>query len=121
MNTTLYIHTQNKTKQNKTKQNKTKQNKTKQNKTKRKQNKTNRFKLAAKWPLFTLHFHFGEKLKKKKTSRQTNKQTNNFPKEFVNEIWLMIGDHKYINIAEIEIESFYSGGILGAKHSCTPC
>ena len=27
-----------------------------------------------------------------------------FPKKFVNEIWLKLGDHKYINIAEIKFE-----------------
>ena len=27
-----------------------------------------------------------------------------FPKEFFNEIWLKLGDHEYINIAEIKFE-----------------
>ena len=27
---------------------------------------------------------------------------NTFPKEFFNEIWLKLGDHEYINIAEIK-------------------
>ena len=48
-------------------------------------------------------------------------EKNPFLKEFVNDIRLIIGDHEYINIAEIDIEQFYSAGILGAKiFSCTP-
>ena len=43
-------------------------------------------------------------------------ETNTFPKEFFNEIWLKLGDHRYINIAEIKFGKYYSGGILGAKH-----
>ena len=32
-------------------------------------------------------------------------------------MWLIIGEHEYINIAEMKIGFlFYSGGILGAKH-----
>ena len=27
---------------------------------------------------------------------------NTFPKEFFNEIWFKLGDHEYINIAEIK-------------------
>ena len=38
-----------------------------------------------------------------------------YPKEFFNEIWLKLGDHRYINIAEIKFGKYYSGGILGAK------
>ena len=30
-------------------------------------------------------------------------------------IWLKLGDHEYINIAEIKFEWFYSGAILGAN------
>ena len=40
----------------------------------------------------------------------------NFSKELFNEIFLIIGDHRYINIAEIKIGSFYFGGILVANH-----
>ena len=29
-------------------------------------------------------------------------EKNTFPKEFFNEIWLKLGDHEYINIAEIK-------------------
>ena len=43
------------------------------------------------------------------------KKKNTFPKEVFNEIWLIIRDHEYINIAEIKIENFDSGGILEAK------
>ena len=35
-----------------------------------------------------------------------------FPKEFFNEIWLKLGDHEYINIAEIKFEQFYSRAIF---------
>ena len=42
-------------------------------------------------------FRFRQKFKKKK---------NTFPKEFFNEIWLIIGDYEYINIAEIKIWNF---------------
>ena len=46
----------------------------------------NRFKMAAKLPIFTLrYFDFGENLKKK----------NTFPKEHFNEIWLLIGTYEY--------------------------
>ena len=51
--------------------------------------------MAAKKPIFiSRHFNFGQNLKKK----------NTFPKEFFNEIWFKLGDHKYINIAEIQFE-----------------
>ena len=39
-------------------------------------------------------FLISAKIKKKKK--------NTFPKEFFNEIWLKLGDHEYINIAEIK-------------------
>ena len=39
-----------------------------------------------------------------------------FPKEFFNSIWLKLGDHEYIYIAEIRFEKFHSGAILGANH-----
>ena len=77
--------------------------------------------MAAKWPIFVLrHVDFGENLKKKKKKKK--KKKNTFSKVFhLNEIWIIIGDHEYINIAEIKIGNFYSGGILGAKYfSCTP-
>ena len=41
-----------------------------------------------------------------------------FPKEFFNEIWVILGDYEYINIAEMKIlkffffSFFYPGGIL---------
>ena len=67
--------------------------------------------MAAKLPIFVSHhFDFGDNLKKKKKKKKT------FPQEFFNKIWLIIGDHEYINIAEIKIVNFYSSGILGAKH-----
>ena len=40
------------------------------------------------------HLDVSQNLKKKKT----------FPKEFFNEIGLKLGDHEYINIAEIKFE-----------------
>ena len=47
--------------------------------------------MAAKQPIFiSYHFDFGENW------------INTFPKEFFNEIWLKLGDYKYINIAEIK-------------------
>ena len=50
--------------------------------------------MAAKYPIFiSHHFDFGQNLKKKK---------NTFPKEFFNESWFKLGDHEYINIAEIK-------------------
>ena len=48
------------------------------------------------------HFIFGENLKKK----------NTFPKEFFNEMWLIVGDYKYFYITEIKIGNLYSCGIL---------
>ena len=39
-----------------------------------------------------------------------------FTKEFFNEIWLKLGDHEYIYIAEIKFGQFYSGAILGGDH-----
>ena len=43
--------------------------------------------MAAKLPIFiSRHFEFGENLK------------TTFPKEFSNEIWLIIGDYEYIYI-----------------------
>ena len=41
------------------------------------------------------------------------KKKTPLPKEFVNEIWLIIRDHDYINLAELQIGKFYSRGILG--------
>ena len=57
---------------------------------------------------------------------------NTFPKEFFNEIWVIIGDYEYINIAEIKILTvfclfvclfvclfcfcFFAGGILVENH-----
>ena len=53
--------------------------------------------MAAKLPIFiSCHFDFGENLKKKKKKKKT------FPKEFFIEIWLIIGDYKYIYITEIK-------------------
>ena len=44
--------------------------------------------MAAKWPIFdSRHFEIWK---------------TTFPTEFVNEIWLRIGDHKYINIVAIK-------------------
>ena len=40
--------------------------------------------------------------KKKQTNKQTKQTKNTFPKEFFNEIWLKLGDHEYIDIAEIK-------------------
>ena len=57
-------------------------------------------------------FQFQQKFKKPKKK----KKKNPFPRDFFNEIWLIIGDHEFINIAEIKIWNFSSGGILGAKH-----
>ena len=37
------------------------------------------------------HFNFGKNVK------------THFQKEFVNDIWVIIGDYEYINIAEIKI------------------
>ena len=41
-----------------------------------------------------------------------------FPKEFLNEIWVIIGDYENINIAEIKIVTvfFPPGGILVENH-----
>ena len=68
--------------------------------------------MAAKLPIFIpRHFDFGKNLKKK----------NTFPKEIFDEIWLIIGDYKYIYMTEINIGNFYSCEILGAKQfSPTP-
>ena len=41
-------------------------------------------------------FHFAAFQFRPKFEKQT------FPKEFFNEIWLKLGDHEYINIAEIK-------------------
>ena len=88
MNTTLYIYT------------------LKTAAFKQKYPKNNSFKMAAKLPIFvSRHFDFGKNLK------------NNFSKgTFFNEIWLIIGDYEYINIAEIRFGYFHFGGILRAKH-----
>ena len=48
---------------------------------------------------FLRYFNFRENLKQ---TNQQNKQTNTFPKEFSNEIWFKLGDHEYINIADIK-------------------
>ena len=43
---------------------------------------------------------------------------NNFPKEFQNEIWPIIGDHEYINIAEIKLSLEFEGqDIFPAPHA----
>ena len=47
-----------------------------------------RFKMGAKWPIFI------------SISAKIWKTT--FPKEFFNEIWLKLGDHECITIAEIK-------------------
>ena len=44
-------------------------------------------------------FRFRAKLKKKKTKKKKKKH---FPKRIFYEIWLKLGDHKYINIPEIK-------------------
>ena len=36
-------------------------------------------------------------------------EKNTFPKEFFNEMWLKLGDHEYINIAEINLDNFIPG------------
>ena len=96
MNTTLYIYT-------------FKRIISKQKKEK-KSEKNTVSKMAAKLPIFALrHFNFSENLK------------NHFSKGIFNEIWLIIGDYKYIYITETKFGNFYSCGILGAKHfSRTP-
>ena len=49
-------------------------------------------------------FDFSANLKNKQTNNQTNKykQKNTFTNEFFNEIWFILGDYEYINIAEIK-------------------
>ena len=36
--------------------------------------------------------------------KKKNKKKNTFPMEFFNEIWLKVGEHKYIYIFEIKFE-----------------
>ena len=65
--------------------------------------------MAADWLIFVSHhFDFGVNLKP------------SFPKEFLNEIWLIIEDHEYFNIAEMKIWHFYSGRIFGPNIFPTP-
>ena len=56
-----------------------------------------RFKMAAKLPIF-MSRHF----------ISANIWKNTFPKEFFDEIWLIIGDNEYIYNTEMKIEKFYS-------------
>ena len=62
------------------------------------------FKMAAKLPISdSCHFDFGVSLK------------TTSPKDFFNEIWLIIGDYQCIYITKIKIRNFYSCWILGAN------
>ena len=45
-------------------------------------------------------FHFASFRFRRKFEKKKKKTT--FPKEYFNEIWLKLGDHEYINIAEIK-------------------
>ena len=58
------------------------------------------FKMAAKNDFHFAKMSCNHNLKKKKK--------NNFPKEFFNEIWLKIGEYKFIYIFEIKFEKNYS-------------
>ena len=52
------------------------------------------FNMAAKLPLpifASPHFYFSDNTKKKKKKKKT------LPKEFFNQIWLIIGDYEYIH------------------------
>ena len=46
------------------------------------------------------------------------KTTSIFPKEFVNKIWLQVGEHGYIYIAEITFENKIFRLKMGPKHFC---
>ena len=67
-----------------------------------------RFKMNPKYPIFNRFtpFRFGKNFI--------------FPKEVFNEIWLIREDLQSIYIAKVKIWSFYSGGILEAKHFPAP-
>ena len=55
------------------------------------------------------------KNKKTKKTKKKQKKKHTFPKEFFIEIWLMIGDREYINIAEIKTGNLIFRWDLGAN------
>ena len=65
--------------------------------------------MAAKVPICILHyFGFSQNLKKKKKK----KKKNTFLEEFVNKIWLIIEQYKYINIEVIKFEKKKTKNII---------
>ena len=63
-------------------------------KRKRKKEMIYRFKMADKLPIsISCHFNFG-KIKTANKQNKTKQDKNPSPKEFFNEIWIIIGDSK---------------------------